>query len=1352
MLFEPCGELRRDYGAYCETLRLTEREDIFSQVYTNFEYEKEKERRRQQQLHWQKILSDGTAGPGKEDDEGQGGKKSPQPPGGEGGEGVEDEKDGEWWKSTGTAEGGSGTAAMMNSSSAIVPKLPLDAAGGRRNSTTNAKEGDGGGKNAGGAAAAGNRKGDGGKTNTTPRRSQPQAGDSRGKKKGSPISPRKAAEAPQEAASVAFEPLPRRALTFVRVRHPKFCLNQRDMTPLCRAIPYCLSLVSVEFIGAGLSMESYLLLTEAIYRSRRVVTVRIDFNAVRKPGGFVPDPTLMRGGEGKEKDPHRSGSSGGSRTPSTTLMGSESTLPVGMTPLGGGGSRKTAPRTPSPTTITTTTTTSPVRGDHVGNSSVDRTATPDSVLGGGQGKAAGTSELKRLRGFRRRSSSANSLLGTSGAAGSTPSWVIGAGAGDPAADESADPFPSSTSTATVLSGGVKEEPGDIFLKPSEYCGLHLLPTPLEDQIQEEREKKGKVDPKKLVLLQTQQETIQRFDDQHRVRLPRCWSAMVFTAVVHLSLRGNGIGDAEVGTMVRLLLRHSHSRLVSLNLWGNEITDVGAKSIALLLRHNRTLRALDVGHNHLGNSGLLEIIQTFRMIEMKSVEEVQAYRKRVLTRPNASEKERAAAQQVFSWNAIPTYLDMYNVWQAQKSAMSSTSNAAAGSWNGAGAPGGTIPVPPSSSSGLGSGSGTTALGGEEKSGSGGGGSKRLTSSKSSKTKEAAASLTLTRPTTPFDRECVRVTGSEPCMRVPGNTVLEVLNLAENSGVTLEGVQEVVRVLGLREPKTDEEMMGLTLRPRPTSAMGGAGRRWSVARGSHMGVGGGGVALSSTGEGKEEEGGAERRWSGASGGGASSLTPSPKASPPFSPSKPLNAPASSAGGGNPSHGGGGGGGPPPSPSPPPTTTPPATGGGVGNAANGTVLYSPELHCAAIRLRFCAVVHYRFSPEWKDTSLRWLGEGGGGWVGVGGGGGRAALEGGRHRVSFSEAGGVSGGGGGDPQGMETLMSGAEVPFSGSTSTLAMRTSGSGGVGQMASTRPHAHASSSSPGGLGPAPPPPSTAAAAAKAGGGPPPPPPDTSSPFARSNGEVPPSLPISPKGTPSPSHHGSLSKSRRSGGGGGPRGGSAATATRHGKKSSSPNTHPSAHSGSSSSTHEHTVTNGGVGRDSHSSSPSSRSSGSTSSPLYSHLSATVSGGTRLEEGSPLTEGPSRGSRQASDAGGGGGRKPSPAAAEGGTKILSIFPMAHVSGSAASERSGGGGDHEKEEGKHVEEGRPPFSSGAAVSREAFGLEETGEEIGGWEAMSAEQEKLNKCLDEWLRSELDALKPPTQEKSSAAGRRKNH
>eukprot|EP00796_Vickermania_ingenoplastis_P001510 gene1510-895_t len=620
MLFEPCGELRRDYGAYCETLRLTEREEVFSAIITNEEINKDKERRRKLRIMEEAGLE---------------------------GENAEAEAEALLQAEEEAA------AAAMAASAAVTP----DPATPRANPST-----------------------------PTPPKSKKGRSDSTRGKKGTPA---KNAEPVAEDARVlyALEPVP--TLTFVRIRHPKFCLNQRDITPLCRAIPFCSSLVSVEFTGAGLSVESYMLLTEAIYRSRRVTTVRVDFNCLAQPG-FYADPTVAALIE-----------------PSPEGASSQSKRMSGAAGGGGGDNSRSGSMTTTPGAATA----APIpAGDAAGAAKKDDK----------NKKAVGKKD--------RRLSMSTSVPNSAG-----------------------------TTADGNRAGTITDEPGVIYLKPTEYCGLHLIPTLLEEQINDEKDKKGKVDPKKLVLLQTQQETIQRFNEAHRIRLPRSWEGMLFTSVCHLSLRGNNIDDDCVARMARLIGLNPNSRLISLNLWGNKISDAGAGALARLLRMNRTIRALDLGHNLMSDRGLLDIISVFRMMEMTSTEEINSYRRRVLTRSTASEKERAAAAQPMSFVSVPAYQDMYNVWHALRH-------------------------PPVV---------------EEKGGKDSGGS--------------APPPTLSRPSQPFDRDCIRVAPGDPCIRVPGNTVLEVLNLAENELVTVDGVREAVRILSLHEPRTDEDMVLLTMKP-------------------------------------------------------------------------------------------------------------------------------------------------------------------------------------------------------------------------------------------------------------------------------------------------------------------------------------------------------------------------------------------------------------------------------------------------------------------------------------------------------------------------------------------------------------
>lgn len=590
MLFEPCGELRKDYGAYCETLRLTEREELYKGLLTTVERQALLEGPRGRLT----LLEEASRELGVRDSEGAGGRN-------------------DLFGRRASSRASMQTTIAASESAASAAALEAAAA----------------------AAAGANADQS---MQSTPGR-QPPAGKKKSKKEVKPVEVEEAAEEP-------WVPVP--SLTFVSLRHPKFCINQRDITPLCRAMPHCPSLVEVSLVGCGLSLESYLLLVEAVYRSPRVVTVVVDFNHLTRPG-FGEDPTAPP-----------------------------------------------APPPPPPPPATPTL----EAGSEVHN----------------EPSASGTPAEKKPK----RKTSLRS---------------------------SAPPVPAQ-----------EEEPGTLLLKPSEYCGQCHEPSPLEEQIQEEREKKGKVDPKKLQSLQAQQEAVAHFDLTHPIKAPRGWAAMLLTGVRSLSLRGNGIDDAAVRLMVDYLLYNPRTRLISLNLWGNAITDHGAREVARLLLSSTTLRSLDLGHNAITDDGMLALVDAFRLQELPTLEEAAAYRQRVLQRPTATEAERAAAHHTMP--APPSYQDLYQLWHARR-------------------------YPPAQ---------------EEK----------RENKRTAKKSKADALLSFVRSTQPYDRDCVRLSSEAASpVRVPGNVTLEALNLGGNMDITVDGMAEAARRLLLREPTTDEDMESLAM---------------------------------------------------------------------------------------------------------------------------------------------------------------------------------------------------------------------------------------------------------------------------------------------------------------------------------------------------------------------------------------------------------------------------------------------------------------------------------------------------------------------------------------------------------------
>ncbi|CAD2216023.1 hypothetical protein AGDE_06310 [Angomonas deanei] len=586
MLFDPCGDLRKDYGAFCEVLRRTEREDIFRGLLTNEDRTRLVEQRRRQSA-----------------------------------------------LTAGSRRVSHSVAHEVEATAPFATGDPFAPEEDHRPSLTSHHS-------IAATAEPGPSK-------------KPSAVGKRGSKARNSI----AKEEEQTVDPTA--PRPPASLSFLSLRFPTFCINARDMVPLTRAIPHCKTLVVVSLVGCGLSVESYMLLVEAVYRNSSIAEVRVDFNSVVTPG-FYTDPTTVE--HKREED------SPAERTQRQSLVSGTASVDTASSKKQEGGAKRTK-------SVDTTTTTPP----------------PD--------------------------------------------------------------------------------PSAIYLKPSEYCGLRDIPTALEEQINEEREKKGKVDPKRQQQLQQQKEALDLFDQQHRIAVPKGWHGMLYTAIRTLSLRGDGIDDSAVQGIAHLLT-DPHSRLLTLNLWGNYITDEGANALAAMLRVNRTLHALDLGNNRISDDGILALTDVFRVQDVTGPEEVAARRERYLKRWDATPAEMAAANSAPS--SYPTYRDLYHAWWTARAEAEGAAGAT---------PGKTGKEPNSA----------------RKTGSGKGKGKN--------------DVVQARPTTPFDCDCIRLeepltNGSmsgvaKTVVRVPGNTVLEVLNLADNP-ITVTGVREVARRLRLREP-TPEELL-------------------------------------------------------------------------------------------------------------------------------------------------------------------------------------------------------------------------------------------------------------------------------------------------------------------------------------------------------------------------------------------------------------------------------------------------------------------------------------------------------------------------------------------------------------------
>jgi len=663
MLFEPCGTLLKDYAAYCETMGVTEREDVYRSIH----------------LYEEPPLEVGTDG-------------------GVAGDLTSTPRFGSAHGRNDRSSAGAGHPANLSGTAAATPEK--DGQQKRKTSKESGKE-----------------KG---------KRISMKAGG-KGEDRG-----REAADA--TASSRDMSPIlgPVR-LTSVVLRYPTFCMNQRDITPLCRAMPYCPSLVSIALVGCGLSVESYVLLVEAVYTSSRILYATIDFNcsaAARREqqmDGFLPDPTVP------------------ARSSSTTTPAD---IPLAVVHIEESGKTAAA--------VEETRSTSPTQEGWKGSSSRKASSTrPGSMGSNGANSKRQSKQLSRM------------------------------------------PEISVEQIAPL-----EDEPGAVYLYPTQYCGLDQIPTPLELALQEEREKKGKIDVKRQQHLAAQQEQLRAFNLVNRVKVPRSWEAILYTGVRSLSLRGNNIGDAVVVEMASVMMENMRSQLVTLNLWGNNITDIGASAIATMLRGNTTLRSLDLGGNQIGDAGLLELANVFRMREMSPGEELQKYRRKCLTHASASEVEQRAALHPLAVGEVPSYDDLYAAWYAEQVHTEVA------------APLGTPPLhlpPPPPSSGRDSGGAGGLLGA-------GAASKRTTPSKGKSAKAEVSNLSNTantsiaatsmRPTVPFDRACIRLSHTaDSLIRVPGNRVLQVLNMGDNEKVTLAGAREAVRRLGLHEPSTREEMSAM-----------------------------------------------------------------------------------------------------------------------------------------------------------------------------------------------------------------------------------------------------------------------------------------------------------------------------------------------------------------------------------------------------------------------------------------------------------------------------------------------------------------------------------------------------------------
>ena len=236
-------------------------------------------------------------------------------------------------------------------------------------------------------------------------------------------------------------------------------------------------------------------------------------------------------------------------------------------------------------------------------------------------------------------------------------------------------------------------------------------------------------------------------EQGPLRIPDGWQSLLLTAVQELSLRGNGLGDAQAGLLAGSL--EKAGSLLSLNLWGNQIGDEGARAFAQALAVNSRLTALNLGDNLVGDGGLEALVASLRQRDVGGAA-FAALRAQVrdfqeLVAPGTMPADPPA---------YPTHADLQ----------------AARAGDGADAAASAKKPPPKGKASAKDGAGGAAGGG---------------------TLPAACA---------WDRACVRIPwsgagagGGDDLVRVPGNRALWCLNVCNNRGITTEGLRCALRLL-------------------------------------------------------------------------------------------------------------------------------------------------------------------------------------------------------------------------------------------------------------------------------------------------------------------------------------------------------------------------------------------------------------------------------------------------------------------------------------------------------------------------------------------------------------------------------
>ncbi|XP_059156229.1 leucine-rich repeat-containing protein 71-like isoform X7 [Physella acuta] len=119
-----------------------------------------------------------------------------------------------------------------------------------------------------------------------------------------------------------------------------------------------------------------------------------------------------------------------------------------------------------------------------------------------------------------------------------------------------------------------------------------------------------------------------------------WSELIGadSLIQMLSLRHCGITDTGACGIGRVLgnMKAPNTKLISLNLSGNLIGDVGAESLAWGLRMNRTLMALTLLGNNIGNKGAMKISEALSRFPLSHEETVE--RRKLLSDHSSPERK------------------------------------------------------------------------------------------------------------------------------------------------------------------------------------------------------------------------------------------------------------------------------------------------------------------------------------------------------------------------------------------------------------------------------------------------------------------------------------------------------------------------------------------------------------------------------------------------------------------------------------------------------------------------------------------------------------------------------------------